>query len=130
MFIPPAWRVSWRTALDRIVWEIAKLSEPTWKSTAAPVDPNKSYHDPKLRIDPALEGQYQFGITPEEIKDRAPWVQRAFSFHTANQPEINRLRIHQAISQFQQRKGDTGSTEVQGTRRRPLCGAPLARTRA
>ena len=106
-------------ALDRIVWEIAKLSEPTWKSTATPVDPAKSYHDAKLDIDPALEGKFQLGLKPDELKDRADWVKRAFSFHTANQPEINRLRIHQAMEQFQQRPGDTGSTEVQGLQTLP-----------
>ena len=105
------------------MWEIAKLSEPTWSSTAAPADGSKSFHDPKLSIHPELEGAYQLGLTAEELKDRADWVKRAFSFHTANQPEINRHRIHQAMQQFQQRPGDTGSTEVQG----PCAPSPAAR---
>jgi hypothetical protein len=105
-----------RTALDRILWEIAQMAEPTWQSTAAAVDATKSFHEPKLAIDPSLEGHYQHGLTAGELRDRAEWVQRAFSFHTAGQPQINRLRIHQAMAQFQQRPGDTGSTEVQGTR--------------
>jgi hypothetical protein len=80
---------------------IQKKKKPDWKP---------------LTLEEARKRQFYLkGIQGEEFLEAEAndLIKQSFSWETASQEEINKRNIQVAVTRFQKKKGDTGSTPVQ-----------------